>query len=208
MQRNGFFMMRGRVPLLGMAMAAAGAGAWLKAFLVTVFGPFFVEKIPYSQAFLLEDALKVMQLHCTRSAVHGLVSYLEWANLPHRTPARTLPLCLLAPDMKFTLIAPSSTSIFSTSIFSTSIFSTSSTCTHRPVSSLACIPACRPKKCPNALNACTAGPRRCAQCEQQHPCLAHRCCADWWCGQPRHRRTRPGARLRRGEGLLARGLCV
>ncbi len=129
MQRNGFFMMRGRVPLLGMAMAAAGAGAWLKAFLVTVFGPFFVENIPYSQAFLLEDALKVMQLHCTRSAVHGLVSYLEWANLPHRTPARTLALCLLAPDMKFTLIAPSSTSIFSTSIFSTtfstSIFSTS-----------------------------------------------------------------------------------
>jgi hypothetical protein len=71
-QRNGFYMMRGRVPLLGMAAASAGAGALLKALLVLVFGPFFVQKLPYTQGFLLEEGKKV---GCSR--VWGCVGVID-----------------------------------------------------------------------------------------------------------------------------------
>jgi hypothetical protein len=37
-QRNGFYMLRGRVPLLGLAAASASVGAWLKAAAVLLFG--------------------------------------------------------------------------------------------------------------------------------------------------------------------------
>ena len=56
--RNGFYMLRGRTPLLSLARSLPGL---LKGLAVLVFGPFFIPKLAYSPCFLAKEARVVLR---------------------------------------------------------------------------------------------------------------------------------------------------
>ncbi len=63
--RNGFFMLRGTVPLFKMARAQKG---WVKWLALLIFGPFFVPTIQWSEHFL-ESAARLLLAHTRRCNV-------------------------------------------------------------------------------------------------------------------------------------------
>ena len=83
--RNGFFMLRGDVPLG--AMVRAQRKSWLKRVALALFGPFLVPQLPYASAFF-RDQVRATRHACRRALIAAACSV---PNPPARR--RPNPIC-------------------------------------------------------------------------------------------------------------------
>jgi 2,4-dienoyl-CoA reductase-like NADH-dependent reductase (Old Yellow Enzyme family) len=65
--KNGFFMLRGRVPRLAMARAL-GRSSWLKGAALRLLGRWLVPELPFMPSFLIEGARRVLRAAARASA--------------------------------------------------------------------------------------------------------------------------------------------